>query len=384
MKMFNRLLAAISILLVFLLLRCLPANAQGLAGLEYTVMAAGGATPTRTTVGRTVLATGVSPNINYDWGGGGVMGTNRAEGVLIRWTGFIRWPGSGSKTVNFYNRSDDGFSMKINDVTVIENWREQGPGFYNGSGSYTLTGGQVYSIEIWYYENGGGAVAQLFWDIGSGITIVPSTELATDSTFWGSTLCCGGSSAQFSANQAFSTRAQNFASGVGTSANGNRVYIEQIGSNNSTTVNQTGRQNYSETRITGSNNTVSVNQSSTNNVQANYIENTIIGSNNSVSLEQTSTAGGKGISSTINNNNNSVTVQQRDGGSHYVEINLSGGDKTVNVLQEGSSGHMTRIELSGGATSVTTIQSGSSQLHYSLTHSCATSSCSPISVTQGR
>jgi hypothetical protein len=372
-------------LLVFLfLLFTFPALSQGVAGLEYTVMVAGGPTPTRTTTGRTVLATGVSANIDYNWGGGGVMGTNHADGVLIRWTGFIRWPGSGSKTVNFYNSSDDGFSMKINGDTVIENWREQGPGYYNGSGTYTLTGGQVYSIEVWYYENGGGAVARLFWDIGAGIVIVPSAELATDSTFWGSSLCCGGSASSFNTNSSFSTRAQNFASGVGSSANGNRVYIEQVGNNNSTTVTQTGRQNYSSNIITGSNNTVSVTQSSTNNVQTNYSENTISGSGNSVTLEQTSTGGGKGIMATVNDNNNSVTIRQRDGGSHYAEVTLSGSDKTVSVTQEGSAGHMSRIDLSGGATSLTLSQSGTSQLHYSIQHTCATSSCSAITVTQSR
>ena len=128
-------------LLLVLLLLCNVALANT-TGLSYTVCAAGGPTPTRTCSGRTILATGVSQNINFDWGGSGVMGTSRAEGVLVNWQGFILWPGtSGQQTVFFYSASDDGFSVAINGTYVINSWREQGTSWYNGGGSMTLTAG---------------------------------------------------------------------------------------------------------------------------------------------------------------------------------------------------------------------------------------------------
>ena len=373
-----RLVTVYTITLLILTLFNHHVSAQGMAGLEYTAMVAGGPTPTRTTSGRTIVGTGISPNINYDWGGGAILGTNRSEGVIVRWTGFIRWPGNGSRSVTFYNRSDDGFSLQINNTMVIDNWREQGPALYNGAGSHTLTGGQVYNIEIWYYENGGGAVAQLFWDIGAGIVLVPTEELATSSTFWAPSLCCGGSAAQFNANPQFSSRAQSF---IASSSYNNVVYIEQIGNNNTVDVTQQGTRNYSEYRVTGSNNTGNIVQNTTNG--SNYIEVTLQGSNNVTSISQSGADGARGVLATIASDGNNINVQQNTG-SHYAEINLLGGNKTVNLTQSGSASHMARIELSGGSTSITTTQMGSIQQHYSITHSCATQSCAAITVTQGQ
>lgn len=192
-------------------------------------------------------------------------------------------------------------------------------------------------------------------------------------------LCCGGSAAPITANAAFATRVQNF------SATGdNKVVIEQIGNTNSVSVSQVGAKNYTEYRVSGSNNTATITQNSNAATDANYIETLMVGSNNSTTINQTSTGGAKGVLLSVTNNNNSVNIQQQDSGSHYAEISLSGGNKTVNLTQQGSAGHMARIELSGGATSITTTQTGSVQQHYSITHNCATSSCSAITVTQGQ
>ena len=79
---------------------CTNVYADGVSGLTYTVYAAGGATPARTTTG-TVLTTGITTTINYDWGSGVVMNSGRTDGVMIHITGFVLWPGaagSGSKS----------------------------------------------------------------------------------------------------------------------------------------------------------------------------------------------------------------------------------------------------------------------------------------------
>ena len=96
------------LLLVFLLW-CNVALADGMSGLTYKAMYAGGQTPTRTESGRTVYATGTSSQINYNWGTGYVMG-GPADGVIIHWTGFLKTPGTtGNVGIYFYNSSDDGF-----------------------------------------------------------------------------------------------------------------------------------------------------------------------------------------------------------------------------------------------------------------------------------
>lgn len=186
------------------------------------------------------------------------------------------------------------------------------------------------------------------------------------------------SETSFNANTGFNNRAT-----VWSAQTGNKVIIEQIGNYNSATVTQSGNKNYSELHITGSNNTSTVSQTTTG-TGINYIEGTITGNSNTVNLTQTGSDGTKGIYLISTDNSNSVTVNQTNTGHHYAEINLTGGSKTVNISQQGSANHMVKIELTGGATQIDTTQSGSTQQFYSITHSCAQSSCAAITVTQGQ
>ena len=189
-------------------------------------------------------------------------------------------------------------------------------------------------------------------------------------------LCCGGSAAPFNSNTAFTNRVQTF-----TATGDSRVIIQQIGNFNTTNVTQVGSRNFTEYRVTGSNNTATITQNSNN--STNYIEATIQGSNNSTTINQSGTAGSRGVLTNVANNGNTINVQQQNTGSHYAEISLSGGSKTVNITQTGSGNHMANVNLSGGTTSLSLTQSGGTQQHYSITHTCATASCGPITVTQG-
>lgn len=367
---------------IFLFFISLSAFGAGTAGLNYKVLAAGGATPVRTESGRTVLATGVSPNIAYDWGGGAVLGTY-SEGVMVHWTGYIKWPeGSGQKTIQFYSASDDGFFMSIDGTTVINSWREQGTSFYNGSGSITLTAGQVYYIDIWWYENGGGAAAYLYWNIGSGITLIPSTSFATDSSYWVPALCCGGSSAPFSAS---ATNVNKVTSFTTRTTQDTKVYVEQVGNGNNIEIQQSGtKNNYVSYYSNGFNNEVNVLQTGTINTTANYTELSIVGNTNTVNITQQSTGGTKGAFVAVQDSNNTVNLQQKDNGNHYTNLTLSGGGKNVSILQQGSAAHMSSINLTGLTTSLNLTQSGSTQQFYSIQHNCATvGGCAAITVNQG-
>ena len=124
----------------------------------------------------TVRSTGTVTAINHNWGSRAVLNSGLAERVIVKYWGFIYVPGTGSQTLTFYNSSDDGFHLRINNQVVINNWAEQGNAMYNSSGSITLTGGQYYALEAWYYENGGGAAAQLYWNQTGSIAVVPTTS----------------------------------------------------------------------------------------------------------------------------------------------------------------------------------------------------------------
>jgi fibronectin-binding autotransporter adhesin len=192
-------------------------------------------------------------------------------------------------------------------------------------------------------------------------------------------LCCGGSSAAFTADAVFVNRLSSFS----VSNIDNRVVIQQIGNNSTISVTQSGRKNYAEIQSTGSNNSVDINQTTTGINPTNYLETTINGGNNSINLSQHSTGGSLAISAIVNNENNTLTINQ-SGSGHYAEIVLSGGNKTVNLSQTGSGEHMAKIELSGGSTEIIAVQSGSVQQFYSISHSCAQTSCAAITVTQGQ
>lgn len=339
----------------------------------------------------------------------------RNDGTVIRFRGTITAPTTATKPAGtvyrlyFYNNTDDGFVMRINGGTIINQNTTvtyQTLFSYTSSGWMDVVAGQTYNIEAWYWNTAGGLGHTLYWDYGDGMKAIgndaftngtignididltglnysdPTLVNVSGSSIAGLNLCCGGSNAGFAANPQFVTRVETFQA---RPAMDSKVTITQIGNNNSATVIQSGTpNNYSEISVTGNYNTTNTTQSSTDFTATNYIELTVSGNSNTVNLTQQSDGGTKGILATVNNNNNSLTINQSGTGSHYAEITLNGGSKTVNLTQSGSAAHMANINLSGGATSLTATQSGSNQQFYSITHNCAQVSCAAITVTQGQ
>lgn len=235
---------------------------------------------------------------------------------------------------------------------------------YSGSATCVIDNGA--SVNGGNYSATGGSTS----GSAGGYTAAPS-------------LCCGASSAQFNADTTNTSKVQTFVSR--TSAD-SKVYVDQIGSFNTITIQQTGtRNNYASYTGNGDSNTVSITQSGNASTQSNYTELSITGNSNTASITQTSNGGGKGVFATIANNSNALTIQQKDSGSHYAEINLSGGSKTVDLLQQGSASHMAKITLSGQPVGLNLNQSGSTQQFYSINYNCTTQGgCAAISVTQGQ
>ena len=78
-----------------------------------------------------------------------------------RWTGTLHPPTTG--TYNFSLTSDDGSRLFVNGQQVINNWADQPP--TTKTGSITLTAGQPVSIEVDYFQDGGGSQLNLGWQI---------------------------------------------------------------------------------------------------------------------------------------------------------------------------------------------------------------------------
>lgn len=197
------------------------------------------------------------------------------------------------------------------------------------------------------------------------------------------TFCCGGSDSSFSVPAPKAALIENFNN---RTTQDSKVNIEQIGSYNTTTVNQTGtKNNYVNYQTTGNNNTTNISQSATAASQSNYVDMQVTGSYNQTAISQQNSGGSKSIFVNVSDNNNTLNLTQTGTGSHFLDVSLSGGNKSVTTLQEGSGSHRTSITLTGLPVSINTIQSGSTQQFYSINYNCATAGgCAAITVTQGQ
>jgi hypothetical protein len=107
----------------------------------------------------TLKVTRTDSAVNFNWGSGSPDPSVAVDTYSVRWTGKVEAP--ATETVTFYTRTDDGVRLWVNNVLIIDKWINQGATEW--SGSIALTGGQKYDIKMEYYENTGGAVAELRW-----------------------------------------------------------------------------------------------------------------------------------------------------------------------------------------------------------------------------
>ncbi len=116
-----------------------------------------------------VVTTNVS-NINFQWGLGSVLG-GPSEDVIVRFTGSIR--SDSTQDISFLATADDGTRLYIDGVLVADDWVDKG-----GGGTTTapiaFTAGVPKTIELMYYENGGGANVKLYWNQSGSMEIIPA------------------------------------------------------------------------------------------------------------------------------------------------------------------------------------------------------------------
>lgn len=120
------------------------------------------------------VTTNVS-NINFQWGSGSVLG-GPSEDVIVRFTGSIR--SDSTQNISFLATADDGTRLYIDGVLVADDWVDKG-----GGGTTTdpisFTAGVPKTIELMYYENGGGANVFLNWDQSGSMDIIPASAFTS-------------------------------------------------------------------------------------------------------------------------------------------------------------------------------------------------------------
>ncbi len=108
----------------------------------------------------TFVLTRTDPQINFNWGDPG--GPDPAVGndqFSARWTGEVE--AAFTETYTFYTNSDDGVRLWIDGQPLVDNWTDHAA--TENSGKIDLVAGNTYSLLMEFYENGGGAVAELRW-----------------------------------------------------------------------------------------------------------------------------------------------------------------------------------------------------------------------------
>jgi hypothetical protein len=116
----------------------------------------------------------IDPTISFDWGTGSPDPILGADSFSARWIGQVQ--PRFSEAYTFYTVSDDGIRLWVNNQLVVDSWVDQGPTEH--AGTIALQAGFLYDLKVEYYENGGGALAQLWWSSPSASKeIVPSTQL---------------------------------------------------------------------------------------------------------------------------------------------------------------------------------------------------------------
>jgi hypothetical protein len=100
----------------------------------------------------------IEPAIDHSWGEGAIAG-DLIDLVSARWRANLEAP--STETYTLITSTDDGVRLRFDGRLVIDEWIDQGT--TDWTAQVDLIAGQIYSIVMEWYENGGGAVAQLFW-----------------------------------------------------------------------------------------------------------------------------------------------------------------------------------------------------------------------------
>jgi chitodextrinase len=96
--------------------------------------------------------------IDHSWGIGSPTGVP-ADRFSTRWTGTHSFT-AGS--YQFTATADDGIRVWVDGTPLIDAWKDQAPTTYRAT--RILTAGE-HAVKVEYYENGGGAVARVSWQL---------------------------------------------------------------------------------------------------------------------------------------------------------------------------------------------------------------------------
>jgi hypothetical protein len=117
-----------------------------------------------------VLVTQVD-NVDFNWGSGDILDSGLREDVIVKLTGNFTPISTGTTYITA--PADDGVKLYLDGVEYINDWYDKGGG--GSTADVPTTEGTPMVIEMWYYENGGGANVKLMWFTDNGWEVIPAS-----------------------------------------------------------------------------------------------------------------------------------------------------------------------------------------------------------------
>lgn len=102
----------------------------------------------------------IDSQVNFNWGTGAPAFGIAPDTFSARWSGQVQ--PLTSEAYTFSITSDDGVRLWVNGQLLINDWTARG--LATRSGTINLLAGARYDIQLEYFDNTGGASAQLFWN----------------------------------------------------------------------------------------------------------------------------------------------------------------------------------------------------------------------------
>jgi len=116
----------------------------------------------------------VDPVIDFNWSDVGPDPSIGQQYFTIAWTGSVQ--PQFDETYTFYGTADDGIRLWVNGQELFNGWVFEGTTTYRGS--IALKAGQLYNLELDYFQGCCAAVAELQWASPSTpLADVPTTQL---------------------------------------------------------------------------------------------------------------------------------------------------------------------------------------------------------------
>jgi len=117
-----------------------------------------------------VLVTQVD-NVDFAWGSGQILNSELSEDVIVKLTGNFTPISTGTTYITA--PADDGVKLYLDGELYIDDWYDKGGG--GSTADVPTTEGVPMVIEMWYYENGGGAHVKLMWFTEEGWEVIPAS-----------------------------------------------------------------------------------------------------------------------------------------------------------------------------------------------------------------